>query len=129
MEISVFFAARTVFFLMLVIDYLNVSYYNNGVERLIGVLGTVVASIFAFIDFCGFMNILVLENVDAGYIIKGNEENFLASVIKPFKAQYYVFVSFLSLVVVVGLETFNYGVRGKVKDKVSTKEIKSTKTA
>lgn len=125
-EVNIFFAARMVFFLMLVIDYAQVTYYNNGVERFIGVLGTLVALFFAFIDMCGFLQILVLEKAGSGYIISGNVNNFVASTIKPFNAQIYVLISWFSVVIILGLEVVNSGVRALP---VFNSEVKSTKTA
>jgi|SRR5699024_7287796 len=128
-EISIFFAARTVFFLMLVIDYIQVAYYNYGIERFIGLLGVIVSIVFALIDLSGFMNFLVLEKANSGYIISGNGNNFITSFIKPFNAQTYIFISALGIIFMLGIEVINSGVRGERTIKQSTKEGKTTETA
>lgn len=125
-EINIFFAARMVFFLMLLIDYAQVSYYNNGIERFVGVLGLLVAITFSLVDFCGLMKLLVLETGNNGYIITGNSNNFLASAIKPFSAQSYVFISWFSVMIVLGFEFVNSGVRAIP---VRSTKVKGTKTA
>lgn len=110
-EVKIFFASRLVFFLMLIIDYTHVAYYNKGLERLLGIAGFVVSIILAIIDAAGFFGFLVLENSKLGYTITGNDSNFLTGFIEPFSAQTYVFYSWLVVVVLLGLEVLNQGIR------------------
>ncbi|WP_121640620.1 hypothetical protein [Virgibacillus sp. Bac330] len=110
-EIKLFFATRLVFFLMLIIDYANVAYYNKGLEKIIGLIGLVISLIFACVDGAGFFNFILLEASEAGYVIKGNSNNLLTSMIGTFSLSSYVFYSWVSIVCLLGIETVNYGAR------------------
>ncbi|OES45825.1 hypothetical protein [Domibacillus iocasae] len=122
LETKIFFASRLVFFLMLIIDYSNVAYYNLGLERIIGCMGIVLSVLFACVDAAGFFNFLILENGKDGYMLSGNTNNFLTSMIEPFSAKNYVFYSFVAIIVLLGIEIFNYGVRSAPKIWSESKE-------
>lgn len=111
LEVKIFFASRLVFFLMLIIDYIHVAYYNKGIERIIGVVGVILSGAVAIIDAAGFFGFLVLENSSIGYTITGNPENFLTGFVDSFSAQDYVFYSWLAVVILLGIEVLNQGVR------------------
>ena len=87
LEVKIFFASRLVFFLMLIIDYTHVAYYNNGLERIIGVAGFIISVALSIIDAAGFFGFLVLEPSKTGYTITGNQSNFLTGIIGSFSAQ------------------------------------------
>lgn len=120
-EIEMFFAARIVFFVMLIIDYSNVAYYNRGLERIIGVMGVLMATVFAVLDGAGLFNFLVLNETNSGYVISGNENNLLTSSWGPFSIQFYVLSSWTSVMVLLGIEVFNHGIRGVIDYATQTK--------
>ncbi|QVY60946.1 hypothetical protein [Cytobacillus gottheilii] len=111
LEVKIFFASRLVFFLMLLIDYTHVAYYNIGLERIIGVCGFIISLVFSIIDGLGYFGFLILEKVQKGYILSGNPDNFLTSFISSFNAGIYVFISLLLVMIVIGVEVVNQGVR------------------
>lgn len=123
-EIRLFFASRLVFFLMLIIDYVNVAYYNKELERKIGIAGIIVAILCVIVDGMGFFNFLVLEIGKNGYTITGNPDNFLTSWIKPFPAIIYIFSSWVAVIGILGIEVFNHGKRAIPRQKSEELETK-----
>lgn len=111
LEIKIFFATRLVFFLMLFIDYVHVAYYNKKLERIIGCIGVGIALIFALIDAAGFFEFITLSKTEAGYVIMGNQKNFISMMLNEFNAQVYIFTSWLTIMVLLGFEILNQGVR------------------
>ncbi|OPA76636.1 hypothetical protein BVG16_15760 [Paenibacillus selenitireducens] len=111
-EIKIFFASRTVFFLMLVIDYACVAYYSKGLEKITSVVGLAFSAIFSIIDGAGVLGLLVLKHNASGYFITGNTQNFLTQLIIPFNANVYVLISWIVICAVLGFEVLNRGLRG-----------------
>jgi hypothetical protein len=111
-EIKMFFASRLVFFLMLIIDYANVAYYNRGIERGIGVVGVIISLFFAAIEGLAFFNLFTVTEIKSHhYNLVGNPKNMLMSKVGPFSLNGYVFASWLVVVILLGIEVFNHGIR------------------
>jgi hypothetical protein len=110
-EIKMFFASRFVFFLMLIIDYANVAYYNRSIERALGVAGVINSLIFASIDGLAFFNLFIVPETNSHYSLVGNPNNMLMSLLGPFSLKGYVFTSWVFVVILLGAEVFNYGIR------------------
>jgi hypothetical protein len=110
-EIKMFFASRLVFFLMLIIDYANVAYYNRSIERGLGIAGILISLIFATIEGLAFSNLFTLSGEKTDLILVGNPNNMLMSKFPSFGLQGYVFTSWLFVVILLGIEVFNHGIR------------------
>ncbi|MGJ7034496.1 hypothetical protein HNQ84_000543 [Anoxybacillus eryuanensis] len=110
-EIKMFFASRLVFFLMLIIDYANVAYYNRSIERVLGIIGILMSLFFASIDGLAFFNLFTLSGTKPDYSLVGNPNNILMSQVEPFSLEGYVFASWLCVAFLLGIEVFNHGIR------------------
>ncbi|MGG3737550.1 hypothetical protein [Aeribacillus pallidus] len=110
-EIKMFFASRLVFFLMLIIDYANVAYYNRSIERGLGIIGVLISLGFAIIEGLAFSNLFTLSGKIPNLILVGNPNNMLMSKFGSFSLEAYVFTSWLFVAILLGLEVFNHGIR------------------
>ncbi|WP_427108383.1 hypothetical protein [Lysinibacillus xylanilyticus] len=110
-EAKIFFAGRSVMFIMLLMDYFNILLSNNKdkVEMRIGVFGAVLCAIFAGIDFAGMANLLKLtENYST---LSGNSKNLITSIFPDIPLSYYALSSTAVIILLIGIEAFNRGKR------------------
>ncbi|MEK4565815.1 hypothetical protein MKX54_14195 [Alkalihalobacillus sp. FSL R5-0424] len=111
LEARLFFGTRLVFILMLIIDYANVTYYNKGLERGLGAVGLGGAILIAIGDFLGIFELIKITGAGTGeFLIVGAEGNFVTEGL-ILSANSYFFYTFAFIMVIMGLEVANVGIR------------------
>lgn len=107
-----YFSSRLIFFVMLLVDYMNVAYFNRGVERFIGIIGSIFVLVITFFELLGLQEYLLLDfSKDKIYFV-GNSTNFITQYIDLNLNIYNQFV-FYGIIMLLGIEAVNKVYRGR----------------
>ncbi len=115
-EVNLFFSARAVLFLMLIMDYINVILNNKGGERVIGIIGVGVSILFFSVEISAMGKLIILTENNS--VIQGNPSNMIMSFLIPkIKLTTYVLISYGAVISMIGIEGINYASRYGFKEK------------